>query len=171
MFLFLKILITNLMKGPSTDLYPFTETFHPEKLRGKIKFDEQACVLCETCVHVCAGGAIKIKEREDKSGQDILIWHNSCAFCGLCEHYCPTKAIVLTNDYHTTHLQEDKYSYIEKGFVPYVSCIKCSTMMTPVVPKLFAIAYSGVNKNMEDLSKMCTSCRQKQSFDALRGES
>lgn len=171
MFSFLKILVSNVIKGPSTDLYPFTKTFHPEKLRGKITFDEKTCVLCNTCVHVCAGGAIRIQEREDKSGKDFFVWHNTCAFCGLCEHYCPTKAIRLSNDYHTAHLQEDKYSYAEKGFIPYVPCIKCSTLIPPVAPELFAIAYERVNESMKELSQMCPACRQKQNFDALRGES
>ena len=169
MFSFLKILASNVIKGPSTDPYPFGETFVPEALRGKIKFDANACVLCKTCIHVCAGGAIRIEESADKSGQQFTVWHNTCCFCGLCEHYCPTKAIHLTNDYHTAHKQEDKYKYVEQGFVKYVPCSNCSALMIPVVPELLNVAYDKVNKSLEEMSKLCVKCRQKQNLKAFQG--
>lgn len=169
MFSFLKILANNVIKGPSTDPYPFGETFVPDALRGKIKFNESACVLCRTCIHVCAGNAIKIEERADGSGQDFIVWHNTCCFCGLCEHYCPTKAIKLTNDYHTAHRQEDKYKYVEHGFVKYVPCSKCSALMPPVVPELLGVAYDKVNESIKEITQMCPKCRQYESVKAIKG--
>jgi formate hydrogenlyase subunit 6/NADH:ubiquinone oxidoreductase subunit I len=169
MFSFLKILVNNVIKGPSTDPYPFGPTFEPAALRGKIKFDEDKCVLCNTCVHVCAGGAIKIQENKEKTGQDFIVWHNTCAFCGLCEHYCPTKAIKLTNDYHTAHSQEDKYTYIEKGFVKYSLCSCCKKPMDPVVPELLNVAYAHVNESTSEMIKMCPACRQMKNAELLRG--
>ncbi|MFT7003698.1 MAG: formate hydrogenlyase subunit 6/NADH:ubiquinone oxidoreductase subunit I [Sulfurimonas sp.] len=170
MFSFLKILVNNVISGPSTDPYPFGPTFEPDALRGKIKFNEDACLLCNTCVHVCAGGAIKIEESKDKSGKELTVWHNTCCFCGLCEFYCPTKAIKLTNDYHTAHKQEDKYTYIERGFVKYNICSCCSEKMPPVVPELLAVAFKDVNSNIEELVRLCPSCRQKENLRLLKGD-
>ncbi len=36
---FLKIFARNLALGPSTDPFPFGETFTPKALRGRVKFD------------------------------------------------------------------------------------------------------------------------------------
>lgn len=157
---FLKIAFNNLLKGPSTEKYPFGETFVPEGLRGKIKHNPEACMACHMCEHVCAGGAIRIKEAEDGSGLDFMVWHNTCAFCGLCEHYCPTGAIHLTNDYHTAHLQQEKYDYVEKSFIKYVPCPCCGEPMIPLVPELAELIY-GKQGDDKGLSKMCEKCRRK----------
>ncbi|QNB46012.1 4Fe-4S dicluster domain-containing protein [Thermanaerosceptrum fracticalcis] len=161
---FLKIAIRNLLKGPSTDPYPFGETFVPKGLRGKIKYNAKACVACRMCEHVCAGGAIQIREVADKSGLEFILWHNTCAFCGLCEHYCPTKAIRLTEDYHTAHKQEDKYRYVEKGFIKYVNCAQCGTPMVPIASELLNVAYDQVNKDIEKLRHLCPKCRQERAL-------
>jgi formate hydrogenlyase subunit 6/NADH:ubiquinone oxidoreductase subunit I len=170
MFSFLKILVNNVKKGPSTDPYPFGPTFEPEALRGKIKFDEDKCVLCRTCVHVCAGGAIRIEENKNNKGQDFTVWHNTCTFCGLCEHYCPTKAIRLSNDYHMAHLQEEKYKYVEKGFVKYSTCPSCKEPMLPIVPELLDAAYDHVNESIRQMSQLCPACRQKKNAELLKGD-
>ncbi|WP_425059077.1 NAD(P)H-quinone oxidoreductase subunit I [Sporomusa carbonis] len=155
---YLKTVIQNLLKGPSTDPYPFGKTFEPKGLRGKIRFNSQACVACRTCEHVCAGNAIRIKEAEDKSGLHFVVWHNTCAFCGLCEHYCPTKAIRMTADYHTAHSQAEKYNYVEQGFIKYVPCSCCGKPMIPVAAELLALAYKET-ANVEFLAQLCERCR------------
>lgn len=161
---FLKIAIRNLFKKPSTDPYPFGETFVPKGLRGKAQYNARACVACRMCEYVCAGGAIQIREVADKSGLEFILWHNTCTFCGLCEHYCPTKAIRLTEDYHTTHRQEDKYRYVEKGFIKYVNCARCDTPMVPIAPELFNVAFEQVNTDIEKLRHLCTKCRQERAL-------
>lgn len=157
---FFNVVIKNLIKGPSTIKYPFEDSPAPENLRGKIKHNPEACMACHMCEHVCAGGAIRIRESEDKQGVDFTVWHNSCAFCGLCEFYCPTGAIHLTNDYHTAHAQEDKYNYTEHSFIKYQQCISCGEPMIPLVPDFEEMIY-GNNEDTRGLSKMCEKCRRK----------
>lgn len=159
MISYLKTVIGNLLKGPVTNHYPFEKTFEPKGLRGKIKYDSKACVACRICEYVCAGNAIRIKEAADGSGIEFVVWHNTCAFCGLCEYYCPTKAIRLTEDYHTAHLQEDKYNYVEQGFISYVPCSCCGTLMVPVAKELLAAAYQD-RESTEYLLQLCERCRQ-----------
>lgn len=157
---FLKIALRNLLKGPSTIKYPFEDTPVPEKLRGKIEHNPDACMACHMCEYVCAGGAIKLKEAEDGSGVDFVVWHNTCCFCGLCEHYCPTGAIHLTNDYHTAHLEEEKYNYAEHSVIKYQHCIVCGRPMIPMVPSLAKKLY-GDNEDTKGVTKMCEKCRKK----------
>lgn len=130
----------------------------PRGLRGKIHFDQRLCAGCRTCEHVCASSAIRIVEARDGSGLNFILWHNTCVFCGLCEHYCPTKAIHLTEDYHTTHLQEDKYNFLERGFIHYVPCACCGKLMVPVSRELLALAY-GDAEEVEHLARLCEKCR------------
>lgn len=157
---FLKVILRNIMKGPSTIKYPFEDSPAPETLRGKIKHDPQACMACRMCEYVCAGGAIRIRESVDKEGYDFTVWHDTCTYCGLCEFYCPTKAIHLTNDYHTAHLQEDKYKYCEKTFVKYQHCIRCGEPIMPLRPELAEKVY-GKEGDSKELNRMCQKCRRK----------
>ncbi len=103
---FLKVLLNNLRKGPSTDPFPFGETVTHAAYRGKVTFDAAACVGCRMCAHVCAGGAIRFSE--DQDGLYFTIWHNTCISCGLCASYYRTKAIRLSNNWHLSHLQDQK---------------------------------------------------------------
>ena len=157
---FFKVLLRNIVKGPSTVKYPFEELPVPEKLRGKIKHNPEACVACGMCEYVCAGGAIRIRESDDKKGIDFVVWHNTCTFCGLCEYYCPTKAIHLTNDYHTAHLQAEKYGYCEKTLVRKQPCIRCGKPILPLSQKTAEKIY-GREGDQKGLSRMCPKCRRK----------
>ena len=78
---FLKILFRNLLQGPSTDPFPLGETFTPERLRGRVKIDPNLCMGCGVCRHVCAAGAINIRQKPDNSGYTITVWQNSCCLC------------------------------------------------------------------------------------------
>ncbi len=157
---FLKIILQNIGKGPSTIKYPFEDSPAPEKLRGKIAHDPELCIACRMCEYVCAGGAIKIQDSEDKKGVDFVVWHNSCTFCGLCAYYCPTKAIRMTNDYHTAHLEEEKYDYCEKSRLEKNKCERCGEPIMPLAPKMLEKIY-GKEGDIKGLSKLCPKCRRK----------
>ncbi|NLI93337.1 MAG: 4Fe-4S binding protein [Peptococcaceae bacterium] len=163
---FLKIILQNLIKGPSTEKYPFGDTFEPAGLRGKLRFNAEACIACGTCEHVCAGGAIRITEAEDCSGLNMVIWHNSCCYCGLCQFFCPTKAIRHTIDYHTAHKQEDKFNYAERGFIKTVPCSRCGKQIVPAAQELLEQAGNSSDE-IKDLLSMCEKCRQKETV--IRG--
>ena len=157
---FLKVVVQNILKGPSTIKYPFEDSPAPEKLRGKIAHDPTVCVACRMCEYVCPAGAIRITETEDGEGLDFTVWHNTCAFCGLCQHYCPTKAIRLTNDYHTAHLQQDKYDYCEKTLVKKQRCACCGEYIIALPPILEKKIY-GSDGDTKGLSGLCQKCRRK----------
>lgn len=160
MFGFLKVLASNLLKGPSTDPFPFAEAHTPARFRGKVKLDPALCVGCSICVHVCAGGAIRINEREDGSGYDFTVWHNTCALCAMCRHYCPTGAITLSNDWHNAHRQSEKYDWCERQFVPFVACEGCGKHIRPLPPALATRAYASGAFDVASFLRLCPSCRQ-----------
>lgn len=155
---FLKVLIRNLRKGPSTDPFPFGETFTPEALRGRIAFDASRCSACRMCEHVCAGGAIHFEETPQ--GVEFVLWHNTCTFCGLCEHYCVPKAIHLTNDWHLAHKQEDKYRMTEEGTMLFQTCTACQTAFLPASPALMDKVYQTPDSLDAAMRQLCPDCRQ-----------
>lgn len=153
-----KLLFRNLRQGPSTDPFPFGETFTPEALRGRIAFDASRCSACRMCEHVCAGGAIRFEETPQ--GVEFVLWHNTCTFCGLCEHYCVPKAIHLTRDWHLAHRQEDKYRMIEAGLMPFQPCVSCGTPYLPASAALLDRVYLTAGAPDPAMSTLCPDCRR-----------
>lgn len=160
MFRFLKVLARNLRQGPSTDAFPFKEAQTPRRFRGRVTMDPQKCVGCGICRHVCAGRAIRLEDNEEKTGYSFAIWHNTCALCGMCRHYCPTRAITMTTDWHNAHTQDEKYTWAEYHFVPYLRCTGCGTAMRMLPPDLATRIYAHSPVDMTELMKLCPSCRQ-----------
>lgn len=158
---FLKVLLRNVLEGPSTDPFPLGETFTPARFRGKVRLDPTLCMGCGMCAHTCAAGAIKIKVRSDNSGYDFTVWHNSCCLCASCRLFCPTKAITLTNDWHNAHTQEEKFNWVEHHFVPYEPCTECGTLMR-YVPLSVAKRIYVNNPDIvtEHVITLCPKCRQ-----------
>ena len=160
MLQFLKVLARNVLQGPSTEAFPYAEAPTPQRFRGRVTMDPQKCVGCGICRHVCAGRAIHIQPREDGSGYDFAIWHNSCALCGMCRHFCPTRAVTMTNDWHNAHSQEEKYAWAERHFVPYLRCSGCGAPIRLLPPDLAARIYAHSPVDMTALMKLCPACRQ-----------
>ncbi|WP_034636986.1 4Fe-4S dicluster domain-containing protein [Desulfovibrio cuneatus] len=160
MFRFLKLLGKNLAQGPSTDPFPAKEAHTPERFRGRVVVNPEQCVGCRICHHMCAGGAIRIEDNEEKTGYNFTVWHNTCALCGMCRHYCPTKAITLSTDWHNAHTQEDKYDWAAHYSIPYLACAGCGAHIRMLPPQLAARLYAHSPVDMTDLLKLCPSCRQ-----------
>ncbi|CCH50258.1 4Fe-4S dicluster domain-containing protein [Pseudodesulfovibrio piezophilus] len=160
MFPFLKILVSNLLKGPSTEPFPLGEAHTPTRFRGRAELDPNLCLTCGICRHVCAGGAIDLTESTSGNGVEFRLWHNTCTFCGLCEHYCPTKAIRMTQDWHLAHAQEEKYTCCETRFVEYPTCLECGERMLPTLgKKLHTHAIGSVDA--ASIMQTCPTCRRK----------
>lgn len=158
---FLKILWDNLKKGPVTDPFPFGETYTPERLRGRVEIDPELCLGCGTCVHVCAAGAINISKFADGSGFEITVWRNSCCLCAQCRHYCPTKAITLSNDWHSAHRATEKYTQITRAKVKYDYCAVCGAKMRVLPQDVLNRIYAKHSEiDVDVVSHLCPSCRR-----------
>ncbi len=168
---FLKVLAKNVLQGPSTDPFPLGETFTPERFRGKVSLDPDKCMGCGICRHVCAAGAINITVRSDQSGYDFSVWHNSCCLCGQCRHFCPMKAITLSNDWHNAHEQSQKFTWIEKKFVPYTRCVECGATMRQIPLEMAKKIYvHNTDIDPEHVIQICPSCRQVEDAKRIEGK-
>jgi formate hydrogenlyase subunit 6/NADH:ubiquinone oxidoreductase subunit I len=158
---FLRILFRNVLSGPSTDPFPLGATFTPARFRGKVKIDPALCMGCGICKHVCAAGAISIRQRADQSGYDITVWHNSCCLCASCRTYCPVHAVSLSNDWHNAHPQTQKFEWLERQFVPYASCEGCGAKMRRLPLALAKTLYAhNADIDPERIIRLCPKCRQ-----------
>ena len=66
----------------------------PERYRGKIVYDKEACIGCLLCIRTCPSGTITATE-EKKVTFNIA----RCIFCGQCAEICPTDAIKLGSNF------------------------------------------------------------------------
>lgn len=154
----LNLLLRNLTQGPSTDPFPFGETFTPDTLRGRVVFNATTCTACKFCEKVCVGGAIRFAKVT--GGTQFTLWHNTCTFCGLCEFYCPTDAIHLTTDWHLSHLNADKYGMVEQGLLPTITCTQCGAEATAMAPRPDQCPRPLTETELDAYRHLCPKCRR-----------
>jgi len=164
----LKTVLANIAKGPATSQYPFKEEKVPAGFRGKVTYDPTKCIGCKTCVHVCAGKAIKINEKEDSF--DFTIWDGTCTRCQMCENFCPTGAIKVTDNYHNAYLAEDAYKRACYGNIPYIHCSECNKTIKPLPEVVAQEKLKGENSAYIERSVICPDCRRKMmAKDLMKG--
>jgi len=65
----------------------------PEGFRGDPHVDQDQCIGCSACAHVCPADAIEIEDGE--ATRVVRFMRQACVFCGSCQDVCPTKAVEL----------------------------------------------------------------------------
>lgn len=105
----LKDAFKNLFKKPATVNYPLESLEPPERLRGKLEFDESKCLGCGNCARVCPTYAIEIVPSEiTKLKKKPQITIAKCVFCGSCVDICPVNALYFTTDYHISAFTKEE---------------------------------------------------------------
>ncbi len=156
---FLNVLLRNIISGPSTDPFPFGETFSPKSIRGRIRIDPERCLGCGMCRHVCVAGAINITKTEND--WTITIWQDSCCLCRSCVTFCPMHAMSIDPDWHSAHAEEDKFKRIEQHTIEYQPCAGCGKSMRVISLERAKELYAqDANINPEEIRHLCRSCRQ-----------
>ncbi len=99
--------LKNLFSKPVTTKYPFEPKTFPERTRGHVENDMDACILCGLCQMRCPTGAISV----DKQAQTWAIRPFSCIQCRACVDNCPKKSLSMHQKY-----QEPGSEKIENKF-------------------------------------------------------
>ncbi len=100
---FAKTVMTNLFSKPATRPYPFEPRNYPERTRGQIGIDIDACIFCGMCMRKCPTAAITV----DKVQKSWSIERFGCIQCGCCVEVCPKKCLMMQVNY--PHPAGEKY--------------------------------------------------------------
>lgn len=92
---FTQTVIKNLFSKPATKMYPFVPRAYPERTRGHVCIDAQACVYCGLCGRNCPANAITV----DRTAKRWSIERFSCVQCGYCVETCPKKCLSMAQTY------------------------------------------------------------------------
>src|SRR5699024_12863279 len=94
---------------------------------------------------------------------EITVWRNSCCLCAQCRHYCPTKAITLTNDWHSAHRATEKYTQITRAKVKYDYCAVCGAKMRVLPQEVLNRIYAKHSEvDVDVISHLCPNCRSEE---------
>jgi formate hydrogenlyase subunit 6/NADH:ubiquinone oxidoreductase subunit I len=66
----------------------------PDRFRGRMAYDREACIGCLLCIKTCPSGAIITAEE-----QKVEFHISRCIFCGQCVEICPKDAIKMTSNF------------------------------------------------------------------------
>ena len=92
---FTKTAMKNLFSKPATRPYPFVKREYPERTRGAVSIDINACVFCGLCSKKCPANAISV----DRPGKTWSIERFGCIQCGYCVESCPKKCLSMIQEY------------------------------------------------------------------------
>ncbi len=132
--------------------------------KGKITFNKEQCILCQTCAFVCPAGAINISCVEPHKSYDFIIWHNTCTVCGNCAYFCPTGAITLSDTLAQTSPQSEKYTSITANMVEYGECPNCHEPMINVPLTMLKRGFKNISDPITSLFNLCPKCRRDHTF-------
>lgn len=90
-----KMTLSGLFKQPETLLYPVQVKTPPAGLKGHVKNDVTACILCGICQKRCPAGAITV----DKPARTWSINRFRCVQCGSCVRECPKQCLTMEPTY------------------------------------------------------------------------
>ncbi len=76
------------LRKPVTVMYPLEKELPPERARGVIALDTDACTVCMLCARECPSVL-------DRFDIDFAL----CMFCGICVEVCPFDALFWSPEY------------------------------------------------------------------------
>ena len=132
--------------------------------KGQLSFDNERCILCQTCAFVCPAGAIDISAKTSLS-YDFTIWHHSCTLCGNCTYYCPTGAISLSTLRPQATPQSQKFSTVTSHVVLYATCPSCHESMIKTPTSLLQKGFTTLSEPLKELFTLCPNCRRTHTFE------
>jgi len=87
--------LKNLFSRPATIKYPLVPKKYPERTRGHIRIDIDACIFCGMCARRCPVRVIQV----DRTEKNWEIERFGCIQCGECVSVCPKKCLYMEKEY------------------------------------------------------------------------
>lgn len=99
--------LKNLFSKPVTTSYPFAPAQYPERMRGHVEIDIDACISCGLCARSCPPGAIAV----DRAAGTWTIQRFDCIQCGNCANVCPKKCLHIRPGYTQPDIQKHSETF------------------------------------------------------------
>lgn len=81
--------IRSLFRRPATRLYPVERKEAPQRMRGLLQYDPEACVGCGLCCKECPADALELITLDKKEKRFVIRYDlGRCTFCGQCVASC-----------------------------------------------------------------------------------
>jgi formate hydrogenlyase subunit 6/NADH:ubiquinone oxidoreductase subunit I len=97
-------------------MYPVERLEPPERFRGRMVYDPEACNLCGLCQRDCPADVIKVvrKRVEKEDGSKELVGHvefemDRCVFCGQCAYSCNSDAITFSREFELAQAERQDF--------------------------------------------------------------
>lgn len=95
----LKDISKALVQRPITEQYPFVRRAVPERLRGRLIWNPEACTGCGLCATDCPAHAIELLVLDKKAKRFVMTYHvDRCTFCAQCVHSCRQGCLQMAAD-------------------------------------------------------------------------
>jgi NAD(P)H-quinone oxidoreductase subunit I/formate hydrogenlyase subunit 6 len=94
----LKDVFESFFKKPVTQVYPLEKVDTPERFRGKLVYNPQACTGCCLCSKDCPSNAIELVTLDRAAKRFVLKYHlDRCVYCGQCVTNCKFKCMSMSS--------------------------------------------------------------------------
>ena len=139
-----------LIKGPYTSKFPKEAHVPHPNFRGQPKYNDEQCLGCLACVHVCPVNALDYEDSTDPESPTRTMKHytDTCIFCGQCEAACMAdhEGIKLSTDWELSFFdRKGSTESIEKELQLCEICgepIACKDHLKWIAEKIGELAYS-----------------------------
>ena len=142
--------IKALIVGPYTSKFPKVPHVPHPNFRGQPIYNDEKCVGCLACVHVCPAEALGFEDKCDKDDPKRTLQHytDTCIFCGECEAACIAdhEGIKLSNDWDLAFFDRKRaQESIDKELQLCEECgdaIACKDHLKWIAEKIGELTYS-----------------------------
>ncbi|NDJ84469.1 MAG: 4Fe-4S dicluster domain-containing protein [Chloroflexi bacterium] len=92
-------IVSSLLRRPITELYPVERRATPDRLRGQLHWDWEACTGCSLCAKECPAQAVDLIVIDKKAKQFAMRYHTDrCIYCAQCVVNCRFGCLEMSSD-------------------------------------------------------------------------